>query len=92
MEASAILRGARVSPQKARLVAAQVRGLSADSAVNLLRFSSKKAACLIKKVVESAIANAENNHGSNIDDLRINTIIVDEGQNAETFHGTCQGA
>ena len=60
MEAKAILRTARISPQKARLVADQVRGLSAERAVNLLKFSDKKAAHLIKKVVESAIANAEN--------------------------------
>ena len=59
MEAKAILRSARISAQKARLVADQVRGLSAERAVNLLKFSDKKAAHLIKKVVESAIANAE---------------------------------
>ena len=58
MEAKAILRTARISPQKARLVADQVRGLPAERAVNLLKFSDKKAAHLIKKVVESAIANA----------------------------------
>ena len=69
MEAKAILRTARISPQKARLVADQVRGLPAERAVNLLKFSDKKAAALIKKVVESAIANAENNHGLDVDSL-----------------------
>ncbi|HHW4673148.1 MAG TPA: 50S ribosomal protein L22 [Xylella fastidiosa subsp. pauca] len=91
MEATAILRGARISPQKARLVAAQVRGLSAESAVNILRFSSKKAACLIKKVDEPAIANAENNHVSNIDALKINTIIVDEGRMLKRFMARAKG-
>src|SRR3546814_3366249 len=66
-EAKAILRSARISPQKARLVADQVRGLSAERAVNLLKFSDKKAAHLIKKEVESAIANAENNQGADVD-------------------------
>ncbi len=79
MEAKAILRTARISPQKARLVADQVRGLSAERAVNLLKFSDKKAAHLIKKVVESAIANAENNQGADVDELKVKTIMVDEG-------------
>src|SRR3546814_1225788 len=67
-EAKAILRSARISPQKARLVADQVRGLSAERAVNLLKFSDKKAAHMIRKVVESAIANAENNQGADVDE------------------------
>src|ERR1700722_8821121 len=79
MEAKAILRTARISPQKARLVADQVRGLPAERAVNLLKFSDKKAAHLIKKVVESAIANAENNQGADVDELKVQTIMVDEG-------------
>jgi len=76
MEATAILRSARISAQKARLVADQVRGLSAERAVNLLKFSDKKAAHLIKKVVESAIANAENNQGADVDELKVKTIMV----------------
>ncbi|HHW4678215.1 MAG TPA: 50S ribosomal protein L22 [Xylella sp.] len=91
MEASAILRAARISPQKARLVADQVRGLPAESAINLLRFSSKKAASLIKKVVESAVANAENNHGANIDELRINGIFVDDGGVLKRFMARAKG-
>ena len=74
---TAILRTARISPQKARLVADQVRGLPVERAVGLLKFSDKKAAHMIKKVVESAIANAENNAGADVDELKIATITVD---------------
>ena len=87
MEAKAILRSARISAQKARLVADQVRGLSAERAVNLLKFSDKKAAAMIRKVVESAIANAENNQGADVDELKVKTIMVDEGPVAEALHG-----
>src|SRR3546814_7992124 len=83
-EAKAILRSARISPQKARLVADQVRGLSAERAVNLLKFSDKKAAHMIRKVVESAIANAENNKGADVDELKVKTIMVDEGDRKST--------
>ena len=79
MEAKAVLRTVRISPQKARLVADQVRGLPAERAVGLLKFSDKKAAHLIRKVVESAIANAENNLGADVDELSVTTIMVDEG-------------
>jgi large subunit ribosomal protein L22 len=80
MEAKAILRSARISAQKARLVADQVRGLPAERAVNLLKFSDKKAAHLIKKVVESAIANAE-----------VQTIMVDEGPTLKRFMARAKG-
>jgi len=79
METSARLKGARISAQKARLVADQVRGLGVDQALNMLVFSEKKAAHLVKKVLESAIANAENNEGANIDELVVSEIFVDEG-------------
>ncbi len=79
MEVSAKLKGARISAQKARLVADQVRGLPVDEALNVLAFSSKKAAHIVKKVLESAIANAENNEGADIDELKVATIFVDEG-------------
>jgi large subunit ribosomal protein L22 len=79
METSAIQKYARLSPQKARLVADQVRGLQVEKAVELLTFSNKKAAVIIKKVLESAIANAEHNEGADIDELKISTICVDEG-------------
>jgi len=78
METSARLKGATISAQKARLVADQVRGLGVDQALNMLIFSEKKAAQLVKKVLESAIANAENNEGANIDELRVSEIFVDE--------------
>jgi len=79
MEATAKLRGAPISAQKARLVADQVRGLSVELALNTLNFSDKKAAGFVKKVLESAIANAEHNQGADVDELRVATIFVDEG-------------
>ena len=79
MEAKAILRGVRISPQKARLVADQVRGLPVGRATNLLAFSDKKAAALVKKVLLSAVANAENNLGADVDELKVASIMVDEG-------------
>jgi large subunit ribosomal protein L22 len=79
MQAFAKLRHARISPQKGRLVADQIRGLPVERALNLLTFSNKKAAVMIKKVLDSAIANAENNEGADIDDLKIKAICVDEG-------------
>lgn len=80
MEAIAKHNFARISPQKARLVADQIRGKSVDQALELLTFSNKKAAELVKKVLESAIANAEHNEGADIDNLRVAKIFVDEAQ------------
>ena len=79
MEVAAKLRAARISAQKARLVADQVRGKPVGEALNLLDFSNKKAATLVRKVLNSAIANAENNEGADVDELRVSTIYVDEG-------------
>ena len=79
MEAIAKHRFARISPQKARLVADQLRGKPVAQALEILNFSNKKAADLIKKVLESAIANAEHNEGADIDDLNVAKIFVDEG-------------
>ncbi|MEK6789919.1 MAG: 50S ribosomal protein L22 [Pseudomonadota bacterium] len=79
MEAIAKLRGAPISAQKARLVADQVRGLKIELALNTLTFSNKKAAHFVKKVIMSAIANAEHNQGADVDELRVATICVDEG-------------
>ena len=79
MEAIAKHRFARISPQKARLIADQVRGKDVESALEILTFSNKKAADLVKKVLESAIANAEHNEGADIDDLNVSKIFVDEG-------------
>jgi large subunit ribosomal protein L22 len=90
-EAKAILRSARISPQKARLVADQVRGLPAGRAVNLLRFSDKKAAAMICKVMQSAIANAENNQGADIDLLKVKAITVDEGPMLKRFMARAKG-
>lgn len=79
MSTSAKLKFTRLSPQKMRLVADQIRGLPVDRALNLLSFSNKKAAGILKKLVESAIANAEHNDGADIDTLRIESISVDQG-------------
>ena len=79
MEAIAKHRFARISPQKARLVADQLRGKPVAQALEILNFSNKKAAELIKKVLDSAIANAEHNEGADIDDLNVSKIFVDEG-------------
>lgn len=79
METVAKLKFARISPQKCRLVADQVRGLPVEQALNILKFSPKKASGLVEKVLESAIANAENNEGADIDELSITQIYVDAG-------------
>lgn len=79
MEVSAKLRGVRVSPQKARLVCDQVRGLPVERALEVLSFSPKKSAHIVKKVLESAIANAEHNEGADIDELTVSTVFVDQG-------------
>jgi large subunit ribosomal protein L22 len=73
MRVSAVLKNARLSAQKCRLVADQVRGLPVDAALNILTFSPKKGAVLLKKVLESAIANAEHNEGADIDTLKVTT-------------------
>ena len=90
-EVSAILRGVRISPQKARLVADQVRGKKVDNALNILAFSPKKGAEIIKKVVESAIANAENNNGADIDELKVKTITVDKGMVFKRIRARAKG-
>jgi len=79
MEATAKLMGARISAQKTRLVADQIRGKPVEEALNLLAFSTKKAAGLVRKVLNSAIANAEHNEGADVDELRVSRICVDEG-------------
>jgi large subunit ribosomal protein L22 len=79
MEVAAKLRGAGLSAQKARLVADQIRGKSVEQALDILAFSPKKGATVIKKVLESAIANAEHNEGADVDELKVSTIYVDEG-------------
>lgn len=77
MATQAKLKHARISPQKARLVADQIRGMPVEKALQLLTFSSKKGADIIKKVLDSAIANAENNDGADVDELKVTEIFVD---------------
>ncbi len=78
METAATLRGVRLSAQKGRLVADQIRGLPVDRALNFLAFCQKKGAKIIKKVLESAIANAEHNDGADIDELKVTTVYIDK--------------
>lgn len=85
------LSGVALSPQKARLVADQVRGLSVARAIDLLTFSTKKAAPIIKKVLLSAIANAEHNQGLDIDSLSIERIFVDEGPRLKRMSPRAKG-
>lgn len=91
MQVSAILRGTRLSAQKARLVADLVRGKSVDQALNILTFSPQKAAFTIRKVLESAIANAEHNEGADIDELKVKTIYVDQGPVLKRFTARAKG-
>ncbi len=79
MQTSAILKTARISPQKVRLVADQIRGLPVERALETLQFSPKKAAHIVRKVLESAIANAEHNDGADVDELKVKVIMVDQG-------------
>jgi large subunit ribosomal protein L22 len=81
----------RISPQKARLVADQIRGKKVDNALNILTFSPKKGAEIIKKVVESAIANAENNNGADIDELKVKTICIDKGMVLKRIRARAKG-
>lgn len=91
MGTTASLRYARISPQKARLVADQIRGMKVEPALQLLQFSSKKGAAIIKKVLESAIANAEHNDGADIDELKVSTICVDEGPTYKRIQPRAKG-
>lgn len=91
MNAKAILRSIRISPQKARLVADQVRGMPVSRALDLLKFSDKKAAHIIYKVLWSATANAENNNGADVDELKVATIMVDEGPILKRFMARAKG-
>lgn len=91
MSVSAKLKDARISAQKARLVADQVRGLPVDVAINQLTFSNKKGAGIIKKLIESAVANAEHNEGLDIDELSLNVIYVDEAASFKRFKARAKG-
>ena len=91
MEVAAKLKGARISAQKARLVADQVRGKPVEEALNVLEFSNKKAAHIVKKVLDSAIASAENNEGADVDELKVSTIFVDEGMTMKRLRPRAKG-
>lgn len=91
MEVAAKYKGARLSAQKARLVADQVRGKPVEDALNILTFSPKKASVIIKKALESAIANAEHNEGLDVDDLRVSTVMVDEGPTLKRIKARAKG-
>jgi large subunit ribosomal protein L22 len=91
METKASLRGARMSAQKGRLVADLIRGKPVDQAINILAFTPKKGAALIRKLLESAIANAEHNDGADIDSLKVKTIHVERGQFQKRFQARAKG-
>ena len=91
METKAELRGVRLSAQKGRLVADQVRGLPVDKALNVLRFSPQTAAGIVRKVLESAIANAEHNDGADVDELKVRRIYVERGTFLRRFRASAKG-
>lgn len=91
MQAVAKLRYVRISAQKGRLVADQIRGLPVEQALNILAFSKKKGADLMKKVLDSAIANAENNEGADIDELKVSAVMVDEGPTMKRIRARAKG-
>lgn len=92
METMAKLRFARISAQKARLVADEVRGMPVERALEMLEFSTKKAAQIVRKTLESAVANAEHNEGADIDELRVATIAVDEGPTMKRMKPRARGS
>ncbi len=91
MEVAAKLKGAQISAQKVRLVADQVRGKGVEEALDLLNYSTKKAAHLLRKILDSAIANAENNEGADVDELSISSIFVDEGTTMKRLRPRAKG-
>jgi len=91
MRVSANLKSVRLSAQKCRLVADLIRGQSVGQALNILAFSPKKGAVIVKKVLESAIANAEHNEGADIDTLRVTSIFVDKGASLKRFTARAKG-
>jgi len=91
MQAKAKLRYARISAQKGRLVADQIRGLPVERALEVLQFSKKKGAALMKKVLDSAIANAENNEGADVDELKVVAVMVDEGPTMKRIRARAKG-
>ena len=90
-EVAAVLRGARLSAQKGRLVVDSIRGKKVAEALDILSFSTTKGADLVKKVLESAIANAEHNNGADVDELRVSTAFVDEGMTMKRIRPRAKG-
>ena len=90
-DTQAIVRGVRLSADKGRLVADMVRGKKVDQALNILTFTPKRAAGIIKKCLESAIANAEHNDGADIDELKVKTIYVEQGATLKRFSARAKG-
>jgi len=90
-EVAAVLRGARLSAQKGRLVVDSIRGRNVAEALDILSFSTTKGADLVKKVLESAIANAEHNNGADVDELRVSTAFVDEGTTMKRIRPRAKG-
>ncbi len=91
METRSITRGVRLSADKGRLVADMIRGKSVEQALNILAFTPKKAAGIIRKTLESAIANAEHNDGADIDELKVKTIYVEQGATLKRFSARAKG-
>lgn len=91
MEVAAKLKFARLSPQKCRLVCDQIRGLPIDRALDILKFSPKRAAAVLKKVLDSAIANAEHNHGADIDELKVAQVFADQGPTYKRMQAKAKG-
>jgi large subunit ribosomal protein L22 len=91
METKASLRGARLSAQKGRLVADLIRGKPVDQAINILAYTPKKGAAIIRKVLESAIANAEHNDGADVDELKVRRIFVERGTFLRRFRASAKG-
>lgn len=91
METRAVARGLRVSAQKGRLIADQIRGKPVEQALNILTFSPLKSAGLMKKVLESAIANAEHNDGADIDELKVTQVFVEKGTSLRRFRARAKG-
>jgi large subunit ribosomal protein L22 len=91
METKASVRGVRLSADKGRLVADLIRGKKVDQALDILRFTPKKAALIIRKAVESAVANAEHNDGADVDELKVKTIHVEQGTTLKRFSARAKG-
>jgi len=91
MQVSAKLRYARISPQKCRLVADLIRGMPVERALQVLSFSPKKGSAMVKKVLDSAIANAEHNAGLDIDELKVAAIMIDQGPTFKRFQARAKG-